>query len=91
MLNYRVQRILTLNNNLAALLFPTSPSAYLRHQLKTPLIRPEVWEVQHAIRIQYSYDAHIIKVKSLSNHLRTHQHVYFIRFKVPDDLLIGIF
>ena len=60
--------------------FPTPgpaprPARHLRHQLKRPLRRAEVGQVERRVGIDHPDQGNPRKVESLGNHLRTEQQV----------------
>ena len=55
----------------------TRPPRHLRHQLKGPLLRPEVRQRQRRVRAEHAHQRHPGKVQPLGDHLRAQQHPQF--------------
>src|SRR5882757_11543137 len=50
-------------------------AADLFHQLKSPLVDPEVGKAEDPIRIQYANQVDMHKIETLYHHLRPHQNI----------------
>ena len=51
---------------------------------------PEVREVDNAVRIEYTHQAHILEIQPLGYHLRADQDICFAAFEVRNDLLVAV-
>ena len=92
MLLYQLQHgmlyIHGLYQHFALFSLPAGPSAHLLHQLEGPLIHPEIGKAQQPIRIQHTYQAYIIKIKSLHHHLGAYKHIDAMLLKLVNKIIM---
>jgi hypothetical protein len=62
-----------LHQHAAAAFAAAGPPRYLRHQLKRPLRRTEIGQMERRIGIDHTNERHVREVETLGNHLRSQQ------------------
>ena len=79
-----------LQNHQSSLALSASPSTHLRHHHKGMFVGPEVRIIEHRVGIENTHNAHLVKIQSLGNHLRTDKQIGLSRRKILYQAFIGI-
>ena len=85
---YRMCRLVSLDDDLALLPFPSSASADLFHELETTLKRPEIREREHIVSIEDADGLHMVEVEAFGDHLGADEYVGLAVFKLVEYELI---
>src|SRR5579859_4650720 len=70
---------------------PSRPTRDLSDELKRPLARAKVGEVQSRIRVDHSHYRDVGKIQSLRDHLRAEQDIDLTRGHALEDLMVRPF
>ncbi len=88
---YRMVRVVRLYDHLPSFFKTTGPATNLCHKLKSAFMGPEVWEVQHVIRIQDAHNTNIVEVQPFAHHLCADQDINPALFKILNDMFVSMF
>ncbi len=73
--HHRKLGLARLQHDKTALAAPAGTSRHLRHHLESPLVCPEVGDVEHLVGIDNPHHPHAVEVQAFRHHLRAYQEI----------------